>query len=123
MQWLESRNLNTVYSTSSLSDVYEDAAEYSAVVSGLLFIPIDQTTGDFLVCFRPEAIRNIDWGGDPNQAINFTEDGKKYHPRTSFELWKQTVERQALPWTKNELEVAESLRSFLFEFTIKQAQQ
>jgi chemotaxis family two-component system sensor kinase Cph1 len=123
MQWLESRNLNTIYSTNSLVDVHEDAAEYSAVVSGVLFIPIDQTTGDFLVCFRPEAIRSIDWGGDPNQAINFTADGKKYHPRTSFELWKQTVEQQSLPWTKNELEVAESLRSFLFEFTIKQAQQ
>ncbi|RAJ29083.1 GAF domain-containing protein [Pedobacter cryoconitis] len=123
IQWFESRNLNTVYSTNSLSAIYEDAAAYSAVASGVLFIPIAQTAGDFLVCFRPEVIKNIDWGGDPNQAINFTDDGKKYHPRTSFELWKQTVEQQALPWTKNELEVAESLRSFLFEFTIKQAQQ
>lgn len=123
MQWLESKNLDNVYSTSALSALYEDAAEYPAIASGVLFIPINKTTGDFLVCFRPEAIQSIDWGGDPNQAINFTADGKKYHPRTSFELWKQTVEQQALPWTKNELEVAESLRSFLFEFTIKQAQQ
>ncbi|AMP98998.1 Phytochrome-like protein [Pedobacter cryoconitis] len=123
MQWLESKNLDNVYSTNALSALYEDAAGYPAIASGVLFIPINQTPGDFLVCFRPEAIQSIDWGGDPNQAINFTADGKKYHPRTSFELWKQTVEQQALPWTKNELEVAESLRSFLFEFTIKQAQQ
>ncbi|MBB6274130.1 light-regulated signal transduction histidine kinase (bacteriophytochrome) [Pedobacter cryoconitis] len=122
-QWLESKNLNTVYSTNSLASLFEDAGEYSNSASGLLFIPINNVKGDFLMCFRREAIEDINWGGDPNQAINFTADGKKYHPRNSFENWKQTVYKQALPWNKHELEVAESLRSFLFEFAIKQSQQ
>ena len=123
IQWLESKNLNTVYSTNSLAALYDDAREYSNLASGILFIPINKMKGDFVVCFRPEVIENINWGGDPNEAINFTDDGKKYHPRNSFEIWKQTVYQQALPWNKYEIEVAESLRSFLFEFTIKQSQQ
>nr|WP_199083626.1 hypothetical protein [Pedobacter sp. ASV19] len=76
--------------------------------------------GEFLIFFRPEVIEDIHWGGNPNEAINFEKDGKNYHPRHSFKMWKQTVRKHSLAWGDQELEVAESLRSFLFEFRTKQ---
>jgi len=120
--WLEGKHPDKIFSTHHIADLYDDGAAFADMVSGLLVIPIDSSKGDFVVCFRPEVVEDINWGGDPNNAINFDKDGKNYHPRNSFKLWKQTVREHALPWNKYELEVAESLRSFLFEFRTKQLQ-
>ena len=120
MLWLEGKHMDKVFSTNHIAGLYEDAAAFAAQASGLLVIPVNPDKGDFVVCFRPEVIEDINWGGDPNQAINFEKDGSSYHPRNSFKLWKQTVLQHALPWTSREMEVAESLRNFLFEFRTKQ---
>lgn len=118
--WLEGKNINSLFHTGHLAGLYDDAAAFANVGSGLLLIPIDAPKGDYLLCFRPEVVGNISWGGDPNQAINFEKDGVKYHPRNSFKLWEQKVKNYALPWKAEELEVAESLRNFLFEFRARQ---
>jgi len=118
--WLEGKNQDKVFSTDYIAGLYAEAEEYADRVSGLIFIPINTNKADFVVCFRPELIEDISWGGNPNLAINFEKDSKVYHPRNSFELWKQTVSQHSLPWTSHELEVAESLRNFLFEFRAKQ---
>ncbi|WP_276090951.1 GAF domain-containing protein [Pedobacter sp. JY14-1] len=118
--WLEGREVEQVYHTDNLPGIYEEAAQYAGVGSGLLVIPIDMRRGEMLICFRPEVVQDIHWGGDPNNAIQFDRDGKNYHPRNSFKLWKQTVRQHSLPWTHQELDVAASLRNFLFEFRMKQ---
>jgi chemotaxis family two-component system sensor kinase Cph1 len=120
MLWLEGKNMNRVFATQNLAGMYDDAAAFAGQASGLLVIPVGGDKGDFVVCFRPEVIEDIHWGGNPNQAINFEKGGKIYHPRNSFELWKQTVVHHSLPWSEQELSVAESLRNFLFEFRTKQ---
>ncbi|EDM36207.1 phytochrome-like protein [Pedobacter sp. BAL39] len=120
MLWLEGKDINDVFATDHLSGIYDDAKTFAAVGSGMLVIPIDSAKGDYVVCFRPEVVETINWGGDPNEAITFENDGKKYHPRNSFKLWKQTVMRHAKPFTPEELEIAAVLRSFLFEFRTKQ---
>lgn len=118
--WLEGKKINKVFSSNCLSAVYEEATGYSDVASGLLAIPIDASRGEYVLCFRPEVIETINWGGDPNTAITFEPDGKNYHPRNSFKLWKQQVKNNSKPWHTEELTVAESLRSFLFEFKTRQ---
>lgn len=118
--WLEGKDINNLFYTEHLAGLYDDAASFANVGSGILLIPINAAKGEYLICFRPEVVETIHWGGDPNQAINFEEDGVKYHPRNSFKLWKQKVKNYAAPWKTEELEVAESLRSFLFEFRAKQ---
>ena len=114
--WIEGKAFINIFSTNNLSEVYEEANHFSDIACGLMVIPINPSQGDFLVCFRPEAVKNIKWGGDPNQAINFEKDGKSYHPRNSFKLWLETVHGQSEEWSEMELENAESLRNFLFEF-------
>lgn len=117
MLWIRSKSFVNVFHTNNLSDVFEDADDYSAIASGLLVIPINPGKGDFIVCFRPEVVKQIKWGGDPNQAISFEKDGKSYHPRNSFKLWLETVHGQSEAWLEQEMETAESLRNFLFEFS------
>ena len=117
--WLQGKNISSVYAQAKLSDVYDHAADYTEVGSGILAIPIDQKKGDFAIVFRPEVVSTIHWGGNPNDAINFEADGKKYHPRNSFRLWKETVYQTSLPWQKDELDIAEGIRSFIFEYSSK----
>lgn len=118
--WLEGKAIDQVFATDNLSGLYDDAAEFAGLGSGMLLIPIDTSRGDYVICFRPEVVETITWGGDPNQAINFEKDGIKYHPRDSFQRWQQQVKNYALPWKPEELEIAENLRHFLFEFRTKQ---
>jgi light-regulated signal transduction histidine kinase (bacteriophytochrome) len=113
--WLQANGISGLYHQPSLSQVYEAAEVYADKSSGLLALPIETDKGDFVLAFRSEAVRSIAWGGNPNEALQFETDGKKYHPRASFKIWQQTVRQTATPWRRETLEVAETLRNFLIE--------
>lgn len=114
--WTAGKAFGNVFSSQELGKIYDEAESYPKVASGLLVIPIDAANGDFILCFRPEVIKTIKWGGNPNQAINFEKNGLSYHPRNSFKLWLETVDGQSHAWTDAEIEVAESLRNFIIDF-------
>ena len=113
--WLQANNVYSLYHQPSLPAVYEAAEGYADKASGLLALPIEADKGDFVLAFRPEAVQKIDWGGNPDEAVQFESDGKKYHPRASFKIWQQVVKQTAQPWKKETLEAAEGLRNFLIE--------
>lgn len=113
--WLQANNIATVYQQASLPSVYEAAESYAGKGSGLLALPIDMEKGDCILAFRAEAVRKINWGGNPNEAVQLAAGRKNYHPRASFKLWQQMVKQTSLPWKKETVEVAESLRIFLVE--------
>jgi two-component system, chemotaxis family, sensor kinase Cph1 len=73
--------------------------------------------GQYAVWFRREAVRSMDWGGDPhNKAIAVSEgDGIRLSPRKSFDRWREVVRERSEPWTLRETESAEALRSHLVE--------
>lgn len=115
--WLQTKGVTAVYPVTSLAAQYEGAEAFVAEASGMLALPIKPESGAFILAFRPEAVRNVAWGGNPDEAITFTEDKKGYHPRNSFNQWQQTVKKQALPWTGEELEMAENFRNFVQAFS------
>lgn len=117
--WLQSKEVEKVYTTDYLSGQFEEALKYADCASGLLAIELDLDQGNYLILFRPERPYTINWGGNPNEAIQFEPDKKTYHPRNSFQLWKQEVQYTSLPWHNDELNVATSLRNFLFEYLSK----
>ena len=96
----------------NLGDVYEPAQTYSNVASGMIAIPIDAVKGEFIIGFRPEVVQEVNWGGNPNEAINFEKDNMTYHPRNSFRLWQQVVKNTSLPWLPGEIMAAEDFKNF-----------
>lgn len=115
LYWLQANNVSGLYHQPSLPSVYEAAEGYAAAGSGLLALPIEAEKGDFLLAFRPESVREISWGGNPDEAVQFESNGRNYHPRASFKIWQQTVRKTAQPWKPETLDVAEKLRHFLAE--------
>jgi len=117
--WLQEKKLDKVSSIPNLSEQYEDAAAYANLGSGIIVLPIHAEKGEFIIGFRPEVVQKVNWGGNPNEAINFEKNNILYHPRNSFKIWQQTVKNTSLPWQNSILIVGESFRNFLIEYTLK----
>jgi light-regulated signal transduction histidine kinase (bacteriophytochrome) len=98
--------------------VFEPSEKYAEIASGILVLPIQPERGNYILAFRPEAMQKVNWGGNPNEAVQFEADGKKYHPRNSFSQWQQTVKQTSIPWKAEEIEVAQNFRNFVVEFTL-----
>lgn len=118
--WLQSAEEKGVSQIQSLSAIYEPAREYAGIASGLLIIPIQPLKNEFLLLFRPEVVQQVNWGGNPDDAIHFEKDKIQYHPRNSFAIWQQEVKYTALPWQEAEMTMAMHLRNFILEYIIKE---
>lgn len=116
--WLSEKDANKVYHQPALSQVFDEAARFAKVGSGLLTLPIQAERGSFLLAFRQEVIQKVNWGGNPNEAVQFEKDSTVYHPRNSFNQWQEIVSKTAEPWLEEEVEAAENLRHVLVEFTL-----
>jgi light-regulated signal transduction histidine kinase (bacteriophytochrome) len=117
--WLFSNNITKLYHQDSLPLVYDEAANFANVGSGILCLPINPEKREYIIAFRPEVIQSINWGGDPSGAITFEADNIHYHPRNSFAVWQQTVKHTSLAWKSYELEMAETFRNFVLEYMVK----
>jgi diguanylate cyclase (GGDEF)-like protein len=83
----------------------------AGVASGLIVAEVSRDRGEYLVWFRPEVVREVKWGGDPNKPVETSPDGvSRLHPRRSFELWREEVRGKCAPWTAPEIEAATGLR-------------
>ncbi|WP_345521422.1 SpoIIE family protein phosphatase [Nocardioides conyzicola] len=69
----------------------------------------------WLLWFRPEQERVVDWGGDPTNKQLAAEEGPhvRLSPRRSFEKWRQVVRGRSTPWAPWKLEVADALGKHL----------
>ncbi|WP_040337928.1 SpoIIE family protein phosphatase [Candidatus Blastococcus massiliensis] len=83
--------------------------------SGVLVLPLPER--QYVLWFRAEAVRHIDWGGDPhNKAIAEQEgDEIRLSPRKSFDRWRETVRDRSDPWTSAQVAEAGELRTHLLE--------
>lgn len=118
--WLRRNNLNKLYAIDSLPSVYARSEDYQDLASGLIALSINPDQGEYILGFRPEVLQTIEWGGNPNQAIQMEPDGKTYHPRNSFATYQETVKNTSLPWAPEEVDAAEALRSVVLEKIIKE---
>ncbi len=125
LPWLETQfDEDVVYETNSLARVYPAAGEDKAVASGLLALLISRVQKTFIIWFRPEVIQTVDWGGDPNKAVEIEEDGTlRMSPRKSFAKWQETVTGKSLPWKACEVEAALELRSSIVGIVLRKADE
>ena len=117
--WITHKELLKVYHSDSLTQVFDEASAYSDVASGLLSLPIQPYEGNYILAFRSEAIKDIAWGGNPGEVIVFEKNSTTYHPRHSFQIWKETVRNTCIPWPDDQIAVAERFRNAIVERTLQ----
>jgi light-regulated signal transduction histidine kinase (bacteriophytochrome) len=103
----------------ALSSGYEKAKAYASIASGLLALAIQPDERRYILAFRGEIIKNVTWGGNPDNVLTIQKDTGAYHPRNSFSVWKETVRYTSAPWSTEELSIAERFRNVIVEHTLQ----
>ncbi len=119
--WLHARRETTVFATDILSDAMPAAEHWTDLASGVLAISISELHPRYVIWFRPELIRTLDWAGEPEKQAG-PEPGQ-LHPRLSFATWRQTVRRRSEPWAPHEVEAARRLRHAIVGVVLRRAEE
>lgn len=112
--WLAERGEHDLASC-ALHLEHPPAREYGDIASGLLSVRLPDRQPAFVCWFRPEQLRVVNWGGDPQKPLQPSNFAARLGPRRSFELWKETVRLSSEPWTEADREAAAELRRGIIE--------
>jgi chemotaxis family two-component system sensor kinase Cph1 len=120
-QWVQKHLKQEIFYTDSLTKCYPEAEEFKDTASGCLAIAISPTQKIYVLWFRPEVIKTVNWAGNPNKPLQTDEDGNyRLSPRKSFELWKENVRYKSLPWKQCEIDAALELRKAMINIVLCQ---
>jgi light-regulated signal transduction histidine kinase (bacteriophytochrome) len=117
--WLNSQPELNLFESHQVQKELPWTDEIGDMASGLLAIRISDVRQSYLMWFRPEVVRTVEWAGEPNSSI----DEKGLHPRNSFNSWKELVRGRSAPWSEMEIESAREFRSALMTISLKQAEE
>jgi chemotaxis family two-component system sensor kinase Cph1 len=121
--WLNRTAADGVYHTDHLPLDYPPAAAFADVASGLIALSVSRSPRDYVLWFRPEVVRDIIWGGNPNKPVETGPDGATLTPRRSFAAWQESVKLHARPWRNADIEAAKTLRLSLLEVVLQRIDQ
>lgn len=119
LAWLTEQG-RPVFETFQLSSEFPAATAHVEVASGLLAVSLSRIPADFVLWFRPEVTRTINWAGDPQKPVTVGPHGARLTPRKSFQAWQAEVRQQAVPWDAIEIETAHGFRLLLLETVLHQ---
>jgi len=106
-----------VWNTNQIAKFIPEVGDHRENVAGLLAIPISHSPRDYLLFFRSEESRFIDWGGEPVKQVGPL--GDRLTPRKSFELWREEVRGQSTPWTDSDVAIADAVQNYLRDVVLR----
>lgn len=100
-----------------------DDPEVTALAAGAL--RIGGEPDQFIMWLRPEQVRVVDWGGDPNKKYLTQEEGPEVRlsPRRSFEKWREVTRGTSRPWEPWRVEAADGLGVHLTSTLLSRARE
>ena len=110
------------FATRSLKNHFTAAESMAATASGVIALNISRKPERLVLYFRPEVGETVTWAGNPHKAVSDSEDGFRISPRKSFAAWQESSQGTALPWTRNELRVADELRKLITVVSFKRGE-
>ncbi len=119
LQFLNTAAASKIYATDSLVKLFPPASDYAERAAGILVLPVSRVPGDYVVLFRQEIARSVNWAGNPEKPVEVGDSGARLTPRKSFEAWQEVVRHHSAPWTPGQVRAAESLRMTLFEVVLR----
>ncbi len=99
-------SLSPTFASSALSIDAPRFASIADIASGLLAVTVSRSSTEYMLWFRPEQVRTVVWGGNPNDAVKVGDDPADLSPRRSFAQWHQRVEGTSSAWSPAELMAA-----------------
>lgn len=109
-KYLRGRHFHDIVTSTNVREdlpKFPDSLSFDPV-AGLLLVPLSSMGQDFIVFFRREILKQVNWAGNPYKAQD--ESGQaNLQPRTSFGSWSETVAGTCQEWAEASTEAAENL--------------
>jgi light-regulated signal transduction histidine kinase (bacteriophytochrome)/ActR/RegA family two-component response regulator len=112
--WLAD-NTSAVFSTQESDRACAADPALCHLKGGFLAAPISQTNKDYIIWFRDSVLQQVNWAGSPEKSAEQTKAGYRLMPRSSFELWKETIKNRSKPWTREDIETAQNIVQVVLE--------
>jgi len=109
-----------LFHTRDLPAVAPEFASVRKQACGVLAISISELHPNYVLWFRPEWIRSINWAG--RGPIPDAEAAARATERT-FRPWPQEIRGQSLPWEPWELDSAAELRTAITGVVLRKAEE
>ena len=110
---LQNMESDGIASTSSLLTLDDRSRNFTAEVSGALYVGLSTTTDRCIAFLRREQSASMTWAGAPNQPA-IAEAGKPFlSPRSSFAAWEEITHGESVRWSASDLDAAAILRDQL----------
>jgi light-regulated signal transduction histidine kinase (bacteriophytochrome) len=120
--WVRKHEHSNFFQTSTLPLQYAAAKKLSSVASGIMVTEISHEFSEYIIWFKPEMIKTVDWAGQQQKETSVAEDGSiRISPRKSFAKWTQEVKFNSDEWSNNEIAAAIKLREDLIQVINKKA--
>lgn len=120
--WLRKHEQGNFFQTSSLPLQYPAAKKIASIASGIMVTEIAHDFSEYIIWFKPEIIKTVDWAGQQQKDTTIAEDGSiRISPRKSFATWTEEVKHSSDEWSNNEISAAIKLREDLIQVINKKA--
>lgn len=120
VHWLASRGDEAVFHSDNLQRDIQELPELARHAAGVLAVAISQIHSHYLVWFRPEQARTVNWAGRPEKDI---DPQGKLNPRHSFERWQEEVRGFSAPWEPLIIDAAVELRTSVLGIVLRKAEE
>jgi len=122
VSWLEKKEEN-FFATNTLFKQLPEAEGFSHPPAGMMAIRLSRSPGEYILWFRPEVIKTISWGGQPDQRKYLDGGRVRLHPNLSFQRWEQNLSGTAEAWESYQKDAAFSLRNDIKEVILRKYQE
>jgi len=112
-----------VYATDTLFEQVPAAAEFSTAPAGMMVMRFSRSPLECIFWFRPEVVKTIQWGGNPDQRKYLDGDRVRLHPNLSFQKWEQNLAGISEPWEIHQQDTAINLRNDIKEVILRKYQE
>lgn len=120
VQWLGARRGEDLFHTDNVGRDIPELPELGAHVGGLLAVAISELHSHYLIWFKPEQKRVVQWAGKPDKSIG---SGGALNPRNSFARWQEEISGFSTPWHEQEPESALELRNAVLGIVLRKAEE
>ncbi|WP_449433901.1 ATP-binding protein [Pseudomonas putida] len=120
VHWLAQRGDDTVFHSDNLRRDIDPLPELAAHAGGVLAVAISQIHSHYLLWFRPEQVRTVNWAGRP---VKQAGPQGTLDPRHSFERWQEEVRGYCQPWDPLLVEGVLELRNAVLGIVLRKAEE
>jgi len=121
VQWLGKRREQLIFHSDCISRDIPELPELAKHCAGIMAISISHLHAHYLIWFRREQIKTVEWAGQPEKQVDHHSGALS--PRHSFERWQQVLGGYATPWEPVEIEGALELRNAVLGIVLRKAEE